>query len=313
MDKSLKSVSLTKTCAICGLSKPLSAFLQFAGSVGASYGNICITCRKTNKDKTVSQPTDEGSSSSKIELKIDSKVKVKSDIDKRLLFEHTKELQHEERKEKNLLKQKRVSKIQGIAKKEKQHREGYLKKGSFLETKKSSGDSLNKQFFNRENAKNKTDYSKPILDTHISGKIKHHAPNSLAIQMWLGKAKGNNFLKNLQTMGLVNKNEKPLPKTSAKPQVDSKQPMVKPEGKTEKPATLSEKLLPQKTEKPLQVTPKQTQLPKNQAQKTEPLWKSQPPKINLPKKMEKNWSYSTKQPEAKPKIEKSSTPSSRKR
>lgn len=43
---------LTKICSVCGLSKPLTAFLVMNDKQGATYGNICSACRKTAMEKS---------------------------------------------------------------------------------------------------------------------------------------------------------------------------------------------------------------------------------------------------------------------
>lgn len=42
-----KSTQPTRTCSVCGLQKPLAAFLQMIIGLGTHYGNICSTCRST--------------------------------------------------------------------------------------------------------------------------------------------------------------------------------------------------------------------------------------------------------------------------
>ena len=178
---------LTKICSSCGLPKTLSAFLERSGTGGTTYGNICFSCRKSNKDKPKVQLVDEGSSTSSTGHKIDAKAKVKSDIDKHEFREQLKELNEEEREHLNKLKDKLLDKRQVIAKKEKAHREGYLKKRSFLDNKKPAGiTAAEKQFQIQEKSKTEIDYSKPVIDTQISGKLKHHSSIYNAFKSWLG-------------------------------------------------------------------------------------------------------------------------------
>jgi hypothetical protein len=239
MDQSPKP-TLIKTCNTCGLSKPLSAFLQLSATNQAIYGNTCSACRKANKDKPIIPPTEEGSTSSKIGLKIDAKTKVKSDTDRKLFQEHIQEVSEKEREDKNIVKKKRIEKRQLTAKKERSHREGYLKKASFLQSKPKvaplPGGVAERGFANKEKARQHIDYTKPLLDTQITGKIKHQSstkkifeasigkPRSVfqTFRAWAGKAP---IVKNVEKMGLIDKRPAPI----VKQQQPTQQPTEKPE------------------------------------------------------------------------------------
>lgn len=128
--------NLTKTCSNCGLQKPLSAFLQLAGSQGTTYGNICADCRKAKagqKAETPKQPEESTSSSSG--LKIDSKAKVHREITDKKQHQDIEELYEEEREKLEEKKEKLTQKAEIKEKDEKEHRKSYLEKSSFLTTK----------------------------------------------------------------------------------------------------------------------------------------------------------------------------------
>jgi DNA-binding protein H-NS len=197
---------LSKTCSSCGLIKPLAAFLQMAGSVGAIYGNICSTCRKANIDKAKSPSVDEGSSTSSTGNKIDAKTKVKTDIDKKLLREYVEDLHQEEREDKQEAKDIRSQKIKVKAEKELKHREGYLKKGSVFDSKSNANatSSADKQFFATDTARKTIDYTKHTGDTQRhTGQTKYQTAFYNTLQAWLGK--NTNAAKNIEKMGLANK------------------------------------------------------------------------------------------------------------
>ena len=69
---------LTRSCLVCGLEKPLAAFLQITGTQGTIYGNTCSSCRGSGaKDKsTYPTPEREEENSGGAGLKIDSKAKI---------------------------------------------------------------------------------------------------------------------------------------------------------------------------------------------------------------------------------------------
>jgi hypothetical protein len=121
-----KFPSFTKTCSNCGLEKPLSAFLKFGGTQEGIYGSICSTCRKTLKDKEASQDSDDGTKI-KHDYKIDTKVKVAEDIDKKEKFKKVEEEYHKERDVDEEQEVKKEEKKQTVAKDEKKHREEFIK------------------------------------------------------------------------------------------------------------------------------------------------------------------------------------------
>jgi hypothetical protein len=128
---------ITKTCIICGLAKPMNAFLQIQGPEGTSYGNTCSTCRGSSVGKKVIIPEneEERSSSSSTGLKIDAKSKMQSDLEKKDAAQKQKELDKEERvKLEDSVDDKLETKEQKLQA-EKKHREEYIepqKKSSFL-------------------------------------------------------------------------------------------------------------------------------------------------------------------------------------
>jgi hypothetical protein len=213
MDQTPKS-TLIKTCNSCGLPKPLSAFLQLSTTNQVIYGNTCSACRKANKDKPTTPVTEEGSTSSKIGLKIDAKTKVKSDRDRKLFHEHIQEVFEKERSDKKIAKKNRIEKRQLTAKKERSHHEGYLKKSSFLQNKPKAapfpGGETEKKFANKEKGRQHIDYTKPVLDTQIAGKIKHHSSVFRTFRTWVGKVP---IVKNVEKLGLASKREAPKQQT----------------------------------------------------------------------------------------------------
>ena len=186
--------SLTKTCAGCGLSKPLSAFLQLSGSEGSSYGNICSSCRKTNLDqKKNSEPHESTSSTSG--LRIDSKVKVKTDIDKKEQHQSIEELYYQDRDKAEERQVQKTLKTEKIEKDEKKHRKDFLSKSSFLDNMNKKPqqpqsqpltvNSLSQETV--EDLEKRIDFTAPFIDTQIAGKLKYGS-EFLKVKAWLGGA-----------------------------------------------------------------------------------------------------------------------------
>jgi hypothetical protein len=126
-----KNTSLTKTCSSCGLEKPLSAFLQIAGPEGTMYGNLCASCRSGKLDKPKPAKEPDETTTSATGLKIDSKVKAKSEKDKALFHKEREEKElkeQEKKKEENLVK---TEKVEHKLHSERKHREGFLQNRVF--------------------------------------------------------------------------------------------------------------------------------------------------------------------------------------
>jgi hypothetical protein len=129
------NVSLIRTCASCGLQKPLSAFLQIAGTQGTTYGNICSSCRKTHLEKPKPDEPEEATTS-RTGVKIDSKAKVQGEIDKREARKQLEEDYLEDRVKEDEKQIHRAQKVDTIIQDEKKRRESFLEKRSFLEQSK---------------------------------------------------------------------------------------------------------------------------------------------------------------------------------
>ena len=117
---------LMKTCSVCGLQKPLAAFLQYAGKSGAHYGNICSTCRKAEAEKAQKPKVEEEGTTSKTGRTIDAKARVEAEAEKRKDQKEVSEEYYEEREEKDVAKTEKAEKIISIEKEEKKHRDSFL-------------------------------------------------------------------------------------------------------------------------------------------------------------------------------------------
>lgn len=202
--------SLTKTCAVCGLQKPLSAFLQLAGSKGTTiYGNICASCRKTQSEKIALPQEPDDVTTSTSGKKIDTKAKVAGDIDRKQQWETTEEAYHAEREKEQKETKKETSKKE-TANYEKKKQESFLKSRTFITTdrKKATVRSDAKQPIeqtlqtaqNREQVERLVQVTKeeqqkadisldvPFLDTQIAGKLKHSGVAFKALINLLGKS-----------------------------------------------------------------------------------------------------------------------------
>lgn len=130
MDK--PSNSLTKNCSICGLSKPLSDFSQLAGLGGTViYGTICEDCRKENIERLAGNEG-EGGITSGTKKTLDTKAKVKMEIDKKELKKTIEEGHEKEREKEAQRSYDKSEKIVKSTKEQKRHRESILAKSSVL-------------------------------------------------------------------------------------------------------------------------------------------------------------------------------------
>ncbi len=91
----------------------MSAFLLLTKQ-GTAYGSICSACRKTAKSKEY-----EDSTTSKTGLKIDTKARIHSEIDKQEKFEQIEDAYYEERDEKEIQETDRLDTKQDRTDKEK--------------------------------------------------------------------------------------------------------------------------------------------------------------------------------------------------
>src|SRR5579885_705059 len=183
------NTSLTKTCSSCGQQKPMSAFLQLAGPQGTTYGSVCASCRKSNAEKPSLPKELEGTITSGTWTKIDSKTKVKAEIDKRELRKQVEEDYFEERDKKDEKKIKRTEKIWGIAQDEKKR----IEKRSFLDSSKKPSSISSSMVFGGEEQKakaGKIDFATgPVENTRVTGQVKlTQSPIFQAFKSWLGNA-----------------------------------------------------------------------------------------------------------------------------
>jgi hypothetical protein len=118
---------LVKTCSICGILKPLSAFTQMAGPEGMIWGNVCSSCRKIAKEKTLGEL--EGESTT--DKRIGNKERAKAEADKKTFKEEKEQRAEEESERKKELE--KIEKTTTAIKKEqeREHRESFLENRSY--------------------------------------------------------------------------------------------------------------------------------------------------------------------------------------
>lgn len=184
---SKKDASLVKTCSNCGLQKPLSAFMQIAGPEGTTYGNICSSCRKTVMERAAKIPEPDESSSSTSGFKVDSKAKVRGDVDKKELRHKVEEQYHEERDKKAEQFIRVVQKGEKLEKEEKTRRESFLDKRPVSDKNKPGKEPQN-IYVEQAAKEQQTDFTSPFIDTQIA-KIKHTQSSTFnQFKAWLSKS-----------------------------------------------------------------------------------------------------------------------------
>lgn len=180
------NISLTKICTTCGQRKPLSAFLQLAGQQGSTYGNVCATCRKTTVT-TAKEP--EESTTSTTGFKIDSKTKVKGEVDKREFRKQIEDDYFDGRDKQEEKQVKQTQKSLHFAKDQKKHRDNFLTRHSNNSKQSYSNPPV---VFGGEEHKTQAaemDFAKgPVDISRVAGQIKQHSSVFQSFKKWLGNA-----------------------------------------------------------------------------------------------------------------------------
>lgn len=201
-----QTLSLTKTCSICGQQKPLSAFLLMTGPQTSEYGSVCATCRKAGLDKPKTSKDD--STRSSTGGTIDTKARIHTEMEKRQQQHQVEEEYHKERDEKEIETTKTDEKKDKTLFDEKKHRQ-VLERRSFLSTEAhkrhqqkspstaariqaqtAAGEEQIKQQIQatkEESQLKEIDLTAPVEDTRIEGKIKFSGDTFKRFSSWLGK------------------------------------------------------------------------------------------------------------------------------
>lgn len=188
--------TLTKICKSCGLSKPLSAFLQMHSDGGTRYGQICASCRKTQAEAAARLRKSEAESGGASETghRIDAKARVQAEHDKRETRETIDEDYHEGRKDDEALDRLNKGKADVKLQTEKKVQSGLLNRRTFLgdnpkttrtptETPtltagEQAQEDLKKTGFNT---------NAPYIDPQIAGQTRFQGQAFLQYRQWLGK------------------------------------------------------------------------------------------------------------------------------
>jgi len=138
-----KDKQLFRTCAACGLDKPLSAFLQLGSEPGTHYGFVCATCRKEGRTPPSNIITDDESTTVKTGKRIGSKEKVFAAKEKKLKLKDLKELFRKEVNDKSNLdeKKKKLKKLKDKVDLDRRKKEQSRKSASSFWTKDNKNQS----------------------------------------------------------------------------------------------------------------------------------------------------------------------------
>lgn len=118
---------LTRTCIVCGIEKPLSAFLQLDSTHGTSYGKICAKCRSEGKTiKPAPSSSDDERSTAPSGIGIRGKEKIYADAKRDQKIHTLKELYKKEAAKKEDVKDEKIERTSTIEAAEKKHREFYI-------------------------------------------------------------------------------------------------------------------------------------------------------------------------------------------
>lgn len=184
MNKSKPAV--TKTCAVCHLQKPLSAFLIIAGA--QLYGNICASCRSETHAHPPRDKETEESSRSDSGKKIDTKTKVVSEKDKREQRKELEEEYYDEREESEKRALEKTEKKTQQADLQTKHRKDFLEKRTFLRSEEKPHTDIDATV--QQEALEKTvNTAAPFIDTGFAGKVKFVSGESIRrFATWVGES-----------------------------------------------------------------------------------------------------------------------------
>jgi len=116
--------SLSRLCVICGIEKPLSAFLYFTGMAGV-HSDVCFSCQGKTAPHLNNNEESSGSGGSDL-LRIGTKEKVFIEQEKKRIIETIEETQQEEKKKREELEEKIINEKETKQKLDKEHRTSFL-------------------------------------------------------------------------------------------------------------------------------------------------------------------------------------------
>lgn len=124
---------LTRTCIVCSVEKPLSAFLQITGKQGTVYGAICFSCRSAGKTEKA-KPHDDERSSTSSGMRIGAKQRLEIEQKQKQEYREREQKREEHAKKHEQVSLNTAERIEKQEKAEKDHRELFIeeKKKAFL-------------------------------------------------------------------------------------------------------------------------------------------------------------------------------------
>lgn len=162
----IRQLQTSRTCSICGLKKPLVAFLELASH---KYGDICDACRGSQQRKTQEDPSEKSGGTTR--LQIDNKTRVQLDRDKKAQLKQATEKDHEEKTKKEAKTEEKSSENELREKEEKKYREEYLQLKKQAATKTGTVESNTRepqiaqaQGFYQEKARTTSEFHNKILE-----------------------------------------------------------------------------------------------------------------------------------------------------
>jgi hypothetical protein len=251
---------ITRNCLICGLEKPLAAFLQISGTQGTNYGNVCSTCRNDKaKSKSQAPATEEDTGrSGGSGLRVDAKKRIYADIQQKIADRKTQEINREELDKRDQLNINKAEKSEKQSKEEKNHRDGYIEnrqKKSFLQYKTNKHSLSNssvlqqtplatqaqaeiQQTKDKQNLEKSIDHEQKLSDIDTSqlyldsqfGELKFQSVVFKQFKDWLGE--GANF-RSVERLYKTKATQKPSADAAKK---ETKTPFVEFETKNNKPS-----------------------------------------------------------------------------
>lgn len=122
-----KKIQITRICSVCGVEKPIAAFLQISSKQGTHYGFVCSTCRSMGKmTKPTPAPTEDESTTASTDKRIGAKERLYIEQEKQRYLKELKELHIKEAKKREQNTTDKTEQTELKEKAEKEHRKYYI-------------------------------------------------------------------------------------------------------------------------------------------------------------------------------------------
>ncbi|HSW70113.1 MAG TPA: hypothetical protein VLI69_08210 [Gammaproteobacteria bacterium] len=126
-----KQTILTRICTTCGIEKPLSAFLYLSSKQGATYGQICASCRGAGQKEKISslppnEDEDEHGGETSSGARMGAKQLLEIELQKKQELKENKDWREKKAKKREQISLDKMELLEQKEKDQKFHRKNYL-------------------------------------------------------------------------------------------------------------------------------------------------------------------------------------------